>query len=187
MSNRVYLDTEFLDTGSWVLPLSFGLKADDGSEYYAVSKSMDQASVYNDPFHNDQTMRWFPKSKWPTSPPIWLDNHHSDVKPLGTIRNEIERFFTEQIEKFGPVDLYAFYAAHDFIVLTQLWGPLNQISPVVPWYINDLRSEMRRLGLDPKPEGFPVQTEGKHHALHDARFDKVMGDWMIAYEERLNG
>ena len=170
-------DTEFLEDGMRIWPISIGLVADDGREYYAV---FDDA-----PWDRIKANKWLRNNVWPSLPvkdlvkvvihnptvdggfteivqhPGSLDPDSPFIKPKKVIRNEV-RHFIESSE--GHPELWADYGAYDHVMLAQLWGRMTDLPDVVPMHTNDLQT-LVSLGLVDEP----VQFGTSHNALDDAR------------------
>ncbi|MDF5756614.1 3'-5' exoribonuclease [Spongiactinospora sp. TRM90649] len=176
MKNRIWYDTEFLDTGRAIHLISIGLVCEDGREYYAVNADA--------PWNAIAQHHWLPDnvvSQLPLAGPIgraaftgWasfqIDRKNSAVKPRQVIANETR----DLILATPRPRLWANYSAHDHVALTQLWGPLTSAPQGIPWRTNDLQQEIERLeaaGLLDRAS-LPRQREGEHHALADARHNR---------------
>lgn len=173
---RINYDTEFLEDGRTIGLISIALVADDGREYYAVNADMPQIEIA---LHD-----WLMANVVPSLPvidrdlakyagfdnPLGLDLDSPLIKPHRVIAEEVSRF----IFKTPDSELWAWYGAYDHVVLSQLWGRMIDHPSWVPMWTNDLKTEWLRLG---KPE-MPEQAEGEHNALQDARYNKVMGDFL---------
>ncbi|GAB2859274.1 polyadenylate-specific 3'-exoribonuclease AS [Actinocorallia aurea] len=172
-------DTEFLDDGERVHLISIAIAADDGAEYYAVAAEAAEQPLWPQITRHD----WLMKNVVPHlplaapapgdvvdgghSPRLRLDTGHPDVKPRAVIAREVAAF----IQATPEPALWAYYGAHDFIALTQLWGRLIHVPDGVPWYSHELAQEIER--LDAKAT-LPEQAYGHHHALHDARHNRAV-------------
>jgi hypothetical protein len=51
-ATKVFLDTEFIDTGREITMISIGLAAETGPEYYAVSADVDLQQIAPHPWLN---------------------------------------------------------------------------------------------------------------------------------------
>lgn len=156
-----FYDTEFIDTGSRLLLISIGVVCEDDREYYAVNGDMDAIAVRDDPWHKENT--------WPHLPRAGahgelLDYSDSCVRNILQIRYDLIDFLTVG----GIPKLWAWYDAHDFMVLTQvLAGPLHRMPDGLPMNGYDLKQEwdLHRPEHVTKP---PTNSDLAHHALADA-------------------
>lgn len=150
---RYWFDTEFHDDGRHIALISIGVVAEDGREYYAVSADYDPAHATD-----------------------WL--RHNVLPLLGgaprqsraAIRDELARFLTLD----GPPEFWAECGEYDWIVLRQLFGPLEAWPQGWPWLAMDIEQWRQQLGA---PE-FPPQTHGQHNALEDARTARDRWHWL---------
>jgi hypothetical protein len=101
---------------------------------------------------------------------------HPDVKSRSQIAAEVRDFLLAA----GPPQIWAWFAAFDHVAYSQLFGKMIDIPDGLPWFTCDLKQEHVRLG---SPE-LPAQRDGEHHALADARYNKVVFDFLCAHEAR---
>lgn len=170
---KVFYDTEFLERGQSIVMISIGMVRDDGAEYYAVNLDMSWRPVYQH--------RWLRDNVWPHLPLTSgnrLDASHPDVKPQRIIRNEISAFLN-----VDNVELWAWYAAYDHVLLTQLWGGMSILPNHVPQWTNDIRQLVHIVNAP--LYRMPKQISGLHNALEDARFNRVRYDWVCGYADNL--
>ena len=144
---RFFYDAEFGVTAPVVSLISIGVVGEDGREYYAVSSEFDPMDVH--PWVRDNVL--------PQLPPA------ATWKPRSQIRAELLAFLGAD-----PV-LWAWYGAYDHVALCQLWGQMPELPRALPRFTMDVRQLWEHLG---RP-AMPVQEEGLHDALADARHVKV--------------
>jgi hypothetical protein len=84
-------------------------------------------------------------------------------KPRSQIRAELLAFLGAD-----PV-LWAWYGAYDHVALCQLWGQMPELPRALPRFTMDVRQLWEHLG---RP-AMPLQEEGLHDALADARHVKA--------------
>jgi hypothetical protein len=140
---KFFLDTEFSDTGRVVHPISIGIVADDGREYYAEIASA-----------------------WRTGADPWIVENVGKHLGLPTLfpteaAKEIAEFIGNE-----PAEFWAYWAAYDWVVFCQVFGGLMKLPKNVSPWIRDLA------WLDPSLErirALKVNNPKPHHALYDAR------------------
>lgn len=146
---RYFYDTEFIEDGSTIDLISIGVVAEDGREYYAVSSE----------FNPERAGSWVRTHVLPKLPPpasrLW--------RSRAQIRSDLETFF--DIDGDEPIELWAWIAAYDHVVLCQLWGPMTHLPPVIPRFTHELRQLWEERG-SPK---LPPRPRDAHDALVDAR------------------
>ncbi|MCW2670331.1 MAG: hypothetical protein JWO27_2228 [Frankiales bacterium] len=156
---RFFIDLEFGDTASVVTLVSVAAVAEDGREYYAVSTEFDPMAVHP----------WVAENVLPQLPPV------AQWKPRRQIATELEEFFGDD-----PV-WWAWYGAYDHVALCQLWGDMPSLPRQLPRFTLDVRQLWEHLG---RPT-LPVQENGLHDALQDARHVKVKYDALAEAAYRL--
>lgn len=175
---RYFYDTEFNDDGTTIDLVSIGIVSDDGREYYAVSSEFDVERL--------RARKWLLDNVWPylpltdrMGPEEDLNFSHPDVKPRSQIAAEVKDFL---LSAQSP-QLWAWYAAFDHVAYSQLFGKMIDIPVGLPWFTCDIKQEHVRLGCPELPE----QAADEHHALADARHNRVMFESLRAYEARHGG
>lgn len=144
---KIFFDTEFIEDGETILPLSIGMVREDGQTYYAEFElSEEDRANAND---------WVRDNVFP-----YLDG---ESKPNDVIAQEIINFVGADPE------FWAYYASYDWVLLCQLYGTMMQLPNTWPMYCNDLKQLMKMNKLDRDQFGDPVQ---EHDALSDAAWVK---------------
>ena len=147
---RYFYDTEFIENGTTIELISIGVACEDGREYYAISTEFDPARAGN-----------------------WVRRHVLDKLPSPgdkawrnrrVIRDELVAFFGAGD---GDVELWAWYAAYDHVVLAQLWGTMPELPRSIPRFTKELRQLWEDADFPVIPDSGPEQ----HHALADARLN----------------
>ncbi len=146
---RYFYDTEFIEDGRSIELISIGVVAEDGREYYGVSSE----------FNPQRAGSWvrahvLPKLPSPASK-LW--------RTRAQIRSDLETFF--DIDGDDDIELWAWIAAYDHVVLCQLWGPMTHLPPAMPRFTHELRQFWEDRG-SPR---LPPRPQDAHDALVDAR------------------
>lgn len=149
---KYFYDTEFLDTGNDVHLISIGIVAEDGREYYAVNRDMPGRLIECEPWITENVMSQLP--------------HNGKWIPPHRIRDEVYAFLTADPHP----ELWAWFAAYDHLVLSQLWGRMIDVPAPIPQFTNDVRSLVNWTGVT----RLPSQVSGAHDALQGARHVKTM-------------
>lgn len=144
-----WYDCEFLENGSTIDLISIGIVAEDGREYYAVSRDANWTNIMAD--------KWLMANVVPSLPPA------SD--PAWKHREQIAAEVLEFLTFDKKPKLWAWYSAYDHVVLCQLWGKMIDLPEGIPMFTHDLRA-MMGTGQAMK---LPKQPDGHHNALADAR------------------
>jgi hypothetical protein len=159
-----------------VEPISIGIAADDGREYYAVNRDMPIRAIRRHRWLMDNVVPHLPRphgDRRNHMPQSWLFDYTSPlVKRKERIADEVREFLLgDDPDELPHIDLWAWYGAYDHVSLAWLWGPMITLPEGIPMWTNDLRQECARLGLSPKD--LPQQPDGVHDALADARHNRT--------------
>lgn len=161
---RYFYDTEFLEDGKTIELISIGIVAEDGRELYLVNRDAPWKRIERDDWLMANVVSQLP------SP---IDGHDPLIKDRMTISWMVEHFLLDYDHGGKPdIELWANYAACDFVALYQLFGKMIDLPRGIPMFTHDLQQEVRRLGNPALPE----QSAGQHNALDDARHVKTMFD-----------
>lgn len=175
---RVFYDTEFLERGPDhpIVPVSIGMVREDGADYYAVNGSLrpsDERALRDHAWLGPNVFAHLPRT-----PPArytgrdgkpvmlsWVDKSHPDVRVREQIAREVSDFCAEGLAGDEKAELWAYYAAYDHVVLSQLFGRMIDLPAHMPMCTRDLKQL-----LDQSSYCTPKQTGDEHHALADARW-----------------
>ncbi|MEU3017317.1 hypothetical protein ABZ635_08005 [Nocardiopsis sp. NPDC007018] len=165
---RIFYDTEFCEDGVRLDLISIGLVREDGVEYYAVNENVDGGRVLDNPWLREHVVPHLPLINEYGTEGFALDSVDDSVKPRSVIADEVAAF----ISATPHPSLWAWFASFDHVALTWLFGPMVNMPEEIPMRTNDLKQEAERLG-DPI---LPEQRADLHHALADARHNRVVAD-----------
>lgn len=165
---RIWFDTEFVDTGALIIPLSIGMVREDGEELYA-----------------EFSQAWHARTQQIAS--SWVMEHvYPHLTGPGLSYVEIR----ERVLDFAGRDpeFWAYYADYDWVLLCQLFGPMVDLPAHWPKFCLDLKQEADMFGCS-QFEGFrlPKQTGIEHHALHDARWTREAHLWLESMMRKERG
>ena len=150
MPRRYFYDCEFIEDGLTVELVSIGVVDESGREFYAVSTEFDGARAI--PWVRRNVLDKLPGP----ADPAWRSRER--------IRTDLLAFLTEPGE---PIELWAWYAAYDHVVLCQLWGAMPALPRPLPRFTRELRQRWEDAG---RP-ALPPPTADAHDALADARLN----------------
>lgn len=151
---RVFFDTEFVNRNGRTFLISIGAVREDGAELYLENRDFDRDDLIDG----------------------WMRDHVMDklspadhAVPYAEIGPAFARFCLEH----GPAELWAHYAAHDFVAACDLYGGMLLMPEGMPKFCMDTKvvSVMTGIAL-PSQSGTP----NEHHALVDARWGKLALD-----------
>lgn len=156
---RYFVDTEFVYTsgtcGAWLYPLSIGVVAEDGREFYRVSHGA---------LHNTRVTRSFPQFVRQHVIPVLFQSGFGDdyIVPLDLIAVDLREFIGDDTPEF-----WGDYSGFDYVALTTIMGGMEAWPEGWPMHINDLRQ-------DAIPS---VESKQPHNALADARAVRDAWNW----------
>jgi hypothetical protein len=154
MTYRYFYDCEFIEDGRTVDLVSIGVVDEHGREFYAVSTEFDDSRAV--PWVRRNVLDKLPSP----SDKAWRSRER--------IRDDLYEFLVAPLRTAGTNDtleLWAWYAAYDHVVLAQLWGAMPALPRVIPRYTKELRQLWDELGKPP----LPAAGADQHDALADAR------------------
>ncbi len=153
---RVFYDCEFIEDGRTIELVSIGAVDEDGREFYRVSTEFDPAAAI--PWVRANVLDKLP----PPADPAWCSRER--------IRADLLAYLTAPGE---GLELWAWYAAYDHVVLCQLWGAMPALPRSIPRYTKDLRQRWDDVG---RP-ALPAPPGDQHDALADARHN--LARWRV--------
>jgi hypothetical protein len=168
---RVAYDTEFYERGSRsaIEFISIGMVREDGEEYYAINASATWWAIYKDEWLRANVLVHLPgkvKSFGNGGGTFEPDESSGLFLPPAQIAQEVANFcYMSYGQSRDSIELWAYYADYDHVVLSQLFGRMIDLPDHMPMYTNDLKQAARMLGQD-----LPEQESGEHNALEDARW-----------------
>jgi hypothetical protein len=166
---RYWYDWEFNEDGRTIDPISLGMVSEDGRELYLIN------STYFKQWNSGLV-----------TPNQWVIDNVINEIPFA---DRIE--YGQNIHIFAPlvlnfisaggkydnrddIELWGHCSAYDHVCLAQLFGPMINLPEPIPMFTND---DMTIKGLQQppsRPDTFP-----KHHALADAKFQKLQWEKWI--------
>ena len=148
MVYRYFYDCEFIEDGRVIDLVSIGMVDERGREFYAVSTEFDDTHA----------LPWVRRNV--------LDKLPSPADSAWRSRERIRAdLFEFMIEPGEEIELWAWYAAYDHVVLAQLWGAMPALPREIPRFTKDLRQLWDDKGRPPLPDA----AQQRHDALVDAR------------------
>src|SRR5262245_63093782 len=153
MTYRYFYDCEFIEDGRIIDLGSIGVVDEHGREYYAISAEFDDRPAL--PWVRRNVLDRLPSP----GDPAW--------RSRARIRAELGEFLLAPLrERPGEeMELWAWYAAYDHVVLAQLWGRMPDLPREIPRFTKDLRQRWDDRGRPALPEA----EADRHDALVDAR------------------
>lgn len=151
---KYFIDTEFIyvaASSALVTPLSIGIVAEDGREFYRVNHGAvrdEQTIATHPPFVRDHVI-----------PALPMPGHDGGiggdyVMPIASISYDLRFFIGDDAPEF-----WGEYSAFDYVVLSTIMGGFDNWPEGWPMWINDIKQE----AMEEVPSSTP------HNALADAR------------------
>lgn len=183
---RYFYDTEFIEDGRTIDLISIGIVAEDGREYYAI----------NSECNFREANEWVRENVIAHLPPLTsisvlgTNTRHPDYKSRREIQSELLAFIgtrdmgwvAQTKDMDGKPEFWGYYSAYDHVALCQLFGTMMNLPKGWPMYTRDLKQLCDSLG---NPE-LPAQGKGEHHALADARWNKLAYDFLMERQSFLS-
>lgn len=163
---KIWFDTEFIEDGRTIELLSIGMIRQDGATFYAEPMETDRS----------RASAWVKENVLP--------HLHGPIKCRENIAEQI-------VEFAGPnPEFWAYYADYDWVVLCQLFGRMIDLPQGWPMYCRDIKQEADRLegwmrAFNSAPDyklRLPEQGKGEHHALADARWNRLAWEFLRDYQ-----
>lgn len=153
---RYWLDTEFIEEPGTVDLISIGIVAEDGREFYAESSEVNWS----------RANAWVREHVRPH-----LDGPSSEADMTrAMIRQRVLEFVgTDARPRF-----WGYYCDYDWVVFCWLFGRMIDLPEGWPKFCRDIKQAALALG-DPQ---LPKQDTVEHHALADARWNRVAWDFL---------
>lgn len=147
-----YLDTEFSENGREIDLISIALVNDLGRSICFTSSEFDLEAAMAKPWLVENVIAQLPPRV------LW--------KPRAEICAEIVKF----VGADPKPRFWAWFAAYDWVLFCQLFGGMLNLPKKWPQHVMDLKQEHVLAG-SPR---LPLQMEGQHDALEDAKWNKVV-------------
>jgi hypothetical protein len=150
---RYFYDCEFIEDGVTIDLVSIGVVDEHGREFYAISSQFDESKAI--PWVRRNVLEKLPSPG------------HKAWRSRERIREDLYDFLVEPL-KADPaeqIELWAWYAAYDHVVLAQIWGAMTALPREIPRFTKELRQLWDDAGRPPLPDA----EAARHDALVDAR------------------
>jgi hypothetical protein len=161
MLYRYFYDCEFIEDGRTIDLVSIGVVDERGREFYAISTEFDDKAAV--PWVRRNVLDRLPSP----GHPAW--------RSRARIREELLAFLVEPVRsgEAKEIELWAWFAAYDHVVLAQLWGPMTGLPREIPRFTKELRQLWDDRGRPP----LPAAEAQRHDALVDARHN--LARWRV--------
>lgn len=167
---KYWYDTEFLEDGNSIVPISIGVVAENNRELYLINKNYTDQLAQNptaiywndyvsrndfvrnvvDPYVVDDIDNQYSYDDWPE---LLIDFFSDSGKINHRMNNE----------------LWGYFGAYDHVVLAQTFGPMINLPHPIPMFTKEIM-QLPGCGL----RNPPYREEIEHHALADARYQRKL-------------
>jgi hypothetical protein len=173
-----WYDTEFIENGSTIDLISIGIVAEDGREYYAISKEFKPKKA-SDWVKKNVLIHLPPRNPNPAYESPRICHEARAWKKRAQIKADLLEFC--DVEKYGKPKFWGYYSAYDHVALCQLFGTMMDLPSGWPMYTRDLKQWCDQLG---NPE-LPKQDKCEHHALADARWTREAWRFLLGLQREV--
>jgi 3' exoribonuclease, RNase T-like len=156
---RYFYDCEFIEDGCTIELVSIGVVDENGREFYAVSTEFDPTRAIN--WVRRNVLDKLP----PPGDPVWRSRQR--------IRDDLLAYLLAPGE---PIELWAWMASYDHVVLAQLWGDMRALPRAIPRFTHELRQRWESNGSPTLP---PAPAD-QHDALADAKHNLARWNCLAA-------
>lgn len=171
---RYHYDTEFKDTGLTIEPISLGMVDDSGRELYMIHIPTVRAFQEREYFNSlDQTDLWLRDNVFNYITEYDLEDYGYTDKDSMAV--ELYNFVTDiDWSTDNSIELWGYFAAYDHVLLSQLFGRMIDLPAPMPMFTNELMTIRKRANGTWKPKPARPANLPEHHALMDAKYQKLM-------------
>ncbi len=141
---RYYLDTEFVEDGRTIMPISIGVVSEDGREFYA---EFDQEKAESHDFVREHV----------------LPHLREKRRSATVIAYSLVGFIGDDRDP----QFWAWYGSYDWVLVCQMFGTMTDLPKHFPMFVRDLKAHCAELGIH--DDALPRQPSNAHDALADAR------------------
>lgn len=172
---KYFYDTEFIEDGKTIDLISIGVITAEGKEFYAESLDADLSRANDWVKENVITHLWSRQPDKKDANRWSRDGGSGGLMSRRNLATALTVFVAENSDDEKP-EFWGYYADYDHVVLCQLFGTMLDLPKSWPMYTRDIKQLCDALG-NPK---LPEQGKGEHHALADARWNKLAYEFLTA-------
>ena len=171
---RIFYDLEFIEDADGIEWISYGAVREDGAELYLVNRAL--AFTSSALYQRVVRHSWLMRNVVPHLPVVdyeiasfRLDMTRTEVVQTDDAASRIYEFVVHG----GDPELWAWYGAYDHVAVCRMFGRMIDLPEGYPMFTNDIRT--LAMLCDPATRAIqPKQPVGEHHALADARHNRVL-------------
>lgn len=182
MATRIFLDTEFTGLHQHTTLISLALVSESGEEFYAEFDDYDREQI--DGWVEDNVLKKLVLTDLESG--VYLDGKLIKVKGN---KRQICQELSKWLEKFQLVEIWADVLAYDWVLFCELFGGARFVPENIYYAPFDLATFFKLKGkITPvakddndisRFEFAGVDATKQHHALEDARVEKICYERLI--------
>lgn len=157
---RFFIDEEFIEDGHTIDLVSIGIACETGTDFYVEVADVDWSKASN----------WVMQNVYPhlaKTPAFQMDRKKLAIA--------VVQYVAEQTPAGEKPEFWGYYADYDWVCLCQLFGTMMDLPKGWPMYCRDIKQLCDDLG-NPR---LPPEGKDEHHALLDARWNKVAYEFLM--------
>ena len=190
---KYFIDTEFIESfhkplfgkrRHFIDLISIGIVAEDGREYYAISKEYNYKDASEWVKENVITQLYREQNPGFKQQFMNLKTFHKYTpisKTNKQIRSDLYQFIT--CPKGDTVDFYGYYSDYDWVLFCSLFGTMMDLPRGLPMYCNDLKQTLdefvmkQTIGVDKALKDGVYPIPDKHRKSIPLLFDEMLEDY----------
>lgn len=168
MIMRYFLDAEFEENGSTIIPISLGMVSEDNRQLYLINS--DYIGNWKAGKHEI-----FPAARDFLQSNVLNHITANDFFDYGDSLRYWPGRILEFISDFGQyssrdeIELWGYYGAYDHVCLAQRFGPMIALPEPIPMFTHEIKQLQANRECPPRPAELP-----EHNALSDAIYQKLI-------------
>lgn len=163
---KYFLDTEFVEDGETIMPISLALVREDGAELY-LEFNFDEAKAVAHDFVRENVL-----------PHLRGQEQYTRDEAKRRITHFLGLGPLHPAESKPDIEIWAYFAAYDWVLFCQVFGTFMDLPEGCPRFCRDLMQWWAQLG---HPDGVkPPHGAKVHDALADA-------DWNLQFYKNMVG
>lgn len=152
---RIYIDSEFMEDGKVIIPLSLAAVAENGDAWYGVFLDSDRNEANE--FVRENVLPYLDNI------PLEVRNDVVSLIECHGDKKQVADSFLNWVKSFGePPEFWANYGAYDWVLVCQMYGPMKDLPDGWPMFCRDIQQEKTN------PTQWLPRARVPHNCLSDA-------------------
>lgn len=160
MTNRFFLDTEFIEDGHTIELVSIAIVGEDGTEFYAENADVDLTRA--NPWVRKNVIPHLMGKTFPCFFP------HREIGPM-----LIEWIAASET---NLPEFWTYFGSYDWVAVAQLFGTMIDLPDYWPMFVMDIE-QLRVMKGSPT---LPARGSIEHNALNDAKWTREAYNFLVA-------